>query len=611
MNFSQPHRNFRVAVVLWACVFSSFANSQKVTPTDLARLPKEPIAFSAQKGLATKGFAVSTANPLATQAGYDILQMGGAAIDAAIAIQMVLTLVEPQSSGIGGGAFILHHDGHRVEAYDGRETAPAAASENLFLNLQGTPIPFNEGVASGLSVGVPGTLSVLELAHQEHGKLPWSRLLQPAIELAVQGFRISPRLHAALLETPELKHDEVAARYFFNSAGSPHPAGHLLQNPELASVLRDVAAQGSKAVKEGRWAQALVDKVRQHPLRPGAMTLQDLAHYKAKKRAPICFDHSVKKTSQAFTICGFPPPSSGALTIGQILGILNHTPAQDLSFAQGLPTSDWLHFYNESSKLAFADRAQFVADPDFVKAPGGQWQTLLNPTYLLQRSRLIGPQSMKQAQAGQPVQAPSAWAPMPHQTEHGTSHISVIDSWGRAVSMTTTIEASFGSKMMVNSMQGQLGGFMLNNELTDFSFAPKGNLGLPIANRVEAGKRPRSSMSPTLVFHKNSGQLKMLGGSPGGAAIIHYTSKLLLGTLNGGLNVQEAIDLPNFTNLNGPAFLEEKRFPAQTIQELKSKGHEVIELPMPSGLQAIEMTPSGFFGGADPRREGKVMGPAP
>ena len=611
MNFSQRHLNFKVAVVLLACVFSSIAISQTVTPTDLARLPNEPIAFNAQKGVATKGFAVSTANPLATQAGYDILQMGGAAIDAAIAIQMVLTLVEPQSSGIGGGAFILHHDGHRVEAYDGRETAPAAAHENLFLNLQGTPITFNEGVASGLSVGVPGTLSVLELAHQEHGKLPWSQLLQPAIELAAQGFRISPRLHAALLETPELKNDAVAARYFFNTSGSPFPAGHLLQNPELANVLRDVAAHGSKALKEGRWAQALVNKVRQHPLRPGAMTLDDVARYKAKKRAPICFDHAVKKTSQEFTICGFPPPSSGALAIGQILGILNHTPAQDLSLEQGLPTSDWLHFYNESSKLAFADRAQFVADPDFVKAPGGQWQTLLNPTYLLQRSRLIGPQSMQQAQAGQPGQAPSAWAPMPHQPEYGTSHISVIDPWGRAVSMTTTIEASFGSKMMVNSMQGQLGGFMLNNELTDFSFAPKDSRGVPIANRVEAGKRPRSSMSPTLVFHKNSGQLKMTGGSPGGAAIIHYTSKLLLGNLNGGLNVQEAIDLPNFTNLNGPAFLEQKRFPALTLQGLKSKGHEVIELPMPSGLQAIEVTPSGFLGGADPRREGKVMGPAP
>jgi gamma-glutamyltranspeptidase/glutathione hydrolase len=610
MNFLQDFRHPWVAVVLWTCSFSFQAFGQSVNPTDLTRLPSEPLANNSKNGWHTQGFAVASANPLATQAGYEVLKAGGTAIDAAVAIQMVLTLVEPQSSGIGGGAFILHHDGQRIEAYDGRETAPAAAHENLFLDGHGKPIAFQAAVASGLSVGVPGTLSVLELAHREHGKLPWSRLIQPAIDLAINGFFISPRLHAALLETPDLKNDAAALHYFFGPQGQPHPVGHLLKNPELAIVLKDIAARGSMALKEGLWAQAMVNKVRSHPLRPGNLTLQDLSSYKAQKREVLCFDYSVKLPKRDFKVCGFPPPSSGVLTMGQILGILNQTPAALMPLIQGLPSSDWLHFYNESAKLAFADRAQFIADPDFVAAPGGRWENLLNPNYLIQRSRLIGNQSMKIAQAGQPVSQPSAWAPMPHQTEYGTSHISVIDSSGRALAMTTTIEASFGSRLMVNSERGNVGGFLLNNELTDFSFAPKDVNGLPIANRVEPGKRPRSSMSPTLVFDKATGLLKMSGGSPGGAAIIHYTNKLLLGTLNWNLNAQEAINLPNFVNLNGPALLEAKRFPVQTIQGLKNKGHEVIELPMPSGIHAIELIPSGFFGGADPRREGNVMGPA-
>jgi gamma-glutamyltranspeptidase/glutathione hydrolase len=609
MNFWQANRNLRVAAVVWACSFSLLAMGQSANVSDLARLPDEPKAYTPQKGWATKGFAVASAHPLATQAGYEILNAGGSAIDAAVAIQMVLTLVEPQSSGIGGGSFILHHDGMRIEAYDGRETAPAAATENLFLDVNGHPIDFKEALASGLSVGVPGTLSVLELAHQAHGKLPWSRLVQPAIDLAVNGFKISPRLHATLLATPELKNDATARDYFFDAMDRPYPVGHLLKNPELAQVLKAVAERGSQALKEGPWAQAIVNKVGQHPQRPGAMTLQDLAQYKAKKREALCFDYSVKQTLREFKICSFPPPSSGALAIGQILGILNHTPAVDMPLKQGLPSSDWLHFYNESAKLAYADRAQFVADPDFVAAPGGQWQNLLSPNYLLQRSRLIGSQSMQSAMAGQPSPQPRSWAPMPYQTEYGTSHISVIDQSGRALAMTSTIEASFGAKLMVNTGQGLAGGFLLNNELTDFSFVPKDVQGLPIANRVEPGKRPRSSMSPTLVFDKATSQLKMSGGSPGGGAIIHFTTKLLVGTLNWNLTVQEAIDLPNFSNLNGPSFLEENRFPQATIKDLKNKGHEVIELPMPSGLQAIEVTPSGFFGGADPRREGKVMGP--
>jgi gamma-glutamyltranspeptidase/glutathione hydrolase len=599
------------ATALVSCNLSGFAFQQASSPVASPDQPNDPASFQAKSGWVTQGFAVAAANPLAADAGFQVLTAGGSAIDAAIAIQMVLTLVEPQSSGIGGGSLILHHDGKKVEAYDGREVAPSAATDKLFLDLQGKPLSFREGVASGLSVGVPGTLSVLELAHKEHGKLPWATLMQTAIQLAEQGFKLSPYLHSALLANNDLMNDPVAARYFFDANGQPYPVGHVLKNPELAAVLREIAARGSAALKQGSVAEALVQKIRQHPNRPGSLTLQDLANYKVIKREALCFDHVVQTTGKTFQLCGFPPPSSGALAMGQILGILNNTPAGRMSLDQGLPSAEWLHFYTEAARLAFADRAQFVGDPDFVQPPGGDWKTMLNPRYLHQRSSLIGAHSMRVAQPGHPADVKSAFAPMPEQAEYGTSHISVIDPYGNTVAMTTTIEAVFGSRMMVNSGQGRLGGFFLNNELTDFSFVPTDDKGLPIANRVEAGKRPRSSMSPTLVFEKESGQLKMTGGSPGGAVIIHYTGKLLIGTLQWGLSPQEAINLPNFGSLNGPTLLEENLFPASTLKALRAMGHEVRETPLPSGIQAIEVRPSGFFGGADPRREGVVMGPKP
>ena len=611
MNFPKSRSKLMLVAVVLAGALSACALKQNSFLLATPDQPKDQAGHQAKPGWATQGFSVAAAHPLATDAGYQVLKAGGSAIDAAIAVQMVLTLVEPQSSGIGGGAFVLHHDGKKVEAYDGREVAPSAATDKLFLDAQGKPLPFMEAVLSGLSVGVPGTLSVLETAHKEHGKLPWATLMQPAIQLAEQGFKISPRLHQALLAENDLINDAVAASYFYDAQRKPHPVGYVLKNPELAAVLRDIANRGSLALKQGAVAQALVQKVRQHPTKPGSMTLQDLAQYKVIKREPLCFDHVVQTTSKGFQICGFPPPSSGALAIGQILGILNNTPAGKMPLQQGLPASDWLHFYTEAARLAFADRAQFVGDPDFVKAPSGNWKSMLHPTYLQQRSRLIGEQSMKVAKAGNPAEFKTAYAPMPHQDEFGTSHISVIDPYGNSVAMTTTIEAVFGSRLMVNTGQGRQGGFLLNNELTDFSFAPSDAKGLPIANRVEAGKRPRSSMSPTLVFEKDTGQLKMTGGSPGGAVIIHYTGKLLIGTLQWGLNTQQAINLPNFGSLNGPTVLEEKRFPEQTLKALQARGHEVREMPLPSGLQAIEVTPKGFFGGADPRREGVVMGPKP
>jgi gamma-glutamyltranspeptidase/glutathione hydrolase len=611
MKFPKSCSKLMLVVVLLVSGLSSCALKQNTFSYATPDQPNDPVDYQEKPGWATQGFAVAAANPLATDAGYQVLRAGGSAIDAAIAVQMVLSLVEPQSSGIGGGAFILHHDGKKVEAYDGREVAPSAATDQLFLDTNGKPLSFIDGVVSGLSVGVPGTLTVLEMAHKEHGKLPWATLMQPAIQLAEQGFKLSPRLHRALLDENYLINDPVAANYFYDAQRKPHPVGFVLKNPELADILRDIAVRGSLALKQGPVAEALVQKVRQHPTRPGGMTLQDLANYKAKKREPLCFDHAIQTTGKTYQLCGFPPPSSGALAIGQMLGILNNTPAGKMLIELGLPSSEWLHFYTEAARLAFADRGQFVGDPDFVSAPGGDWKTMLHPTYLKQRSSLIGVQSMKLAQPGNPAGSKSAYAPMPAQEEYGTSHISVVDKNGNAVAMSTTIEAVFGSRLMVNSGQGRHGGFLLNNELTDFSFVPTDAKGLPIANRVEAGKRPRSSMSPTLVFEKDTGKLKMTGGAPGGAVIIHYTGKLLIGTLQWGLNTQQAINLPNFSSLNGPTVLEQKRFPESTIKALQAKGHEVRETPLPSGLQAIEVTPTGFFGGADPRREGVVMGPRP
>ena len=591
------------ACATWSA-FQAPANTLRYSVPDQATQPEAASGNSTKPGWAFTRQAVAAANPLATDAGHQVLRAGGSALDAAIAVQMVLGLVEPQSSGIGGGAFLLHFDGQKVTAHDGRETAPAGARGDMFLD-QGEPLPFDEAVQSGHSVGVPGVVRMLEVAHRQHGRLPWAQLLAPAINLAEQGFRVSPRLHTLLQADALLKQDPLALRFFYQADGQAWPVGHVLRNPEYAHVLRRIAKDGSRALHEGPVAQAMVARTAQAP-RPGTLSLQDLASYQPRMREALCSDHSA--VSRAYRICGFPPPSSGQIAIGQILGMLGHTQAQGPELAGGRPSPDWLHRYTEASRLAFADRAQYVADPDFVSAPAGDWRSLLASGYLRERSQLIGAQAMKAAPAGQPGGLTTSFAPMPPQTEYGTSHISVVDAQGRAVAMTTTIEAAFGSRRMVTTDPTRPGGFLLNNQLTDFSLAPADAQGRPIANRVEPGKRPRSSMSPTLVFDKATGQLLMSGGSPGGALIIHYTAKLLTGTLHWGLNAQQAIDLPNFGSLGGPTFLEAQRFDRSTVDALKARGHEVFEMEMTSGLQAIERTPRGWFGGADPRREGEVQG---
>jgi gamma-glutamyltranspeptidase / glutathione hydrolase len=574
-----------------------------VSSTASRPAPEGASGFTPKTGVTARRFMVAAAHPLATDAGHEILKAGGSAVDAAIAVQMVLTLVEPQSSGIGGGLFLLHHDGKQVQAIDGRETAPAAATPDLFLH-EGRPMPFMQGVVGGRAVGTPGVVRALALAHRLHGKLPWSALFAPAIALADAGFAIGPRLAGQMREESAraLQLDADAAAHFLHADGSPKAAGTLLRNPELAQVLRELAQCGEAAFYEGALAKAMVDKVRSHQTNPGRLAASDLSRYRAVQREPLCFDYRV------WRLCGMPPPSSGALAIGQILGMLEQGERElppPVPAAFGLePSAEAVHTFSEAGRLAYADRARYAADPDFVPLPGGHATTLLDPRYLRGRAALIGPRSMVRATPGSPAQVNAAWADDRSAELPSTSHVSVRDAFGNTVSMTTTIENAFGAQIMVR-------GFLLNNQLTDFSFLPEEG-GLPVANRVEPGKRPRSSMSPMLVFDRASGELVLSVGSPGGSAIINYTAKALIATLDWGLDVQAAIALPNFGSRNGPTELERDRSSAALIAALEARGHEVRVIAQTSGLQAVQRLRRGgevlWFGGADPRREGTVRG---
>ncbi len=566
----------------------------------IASSPEAASGHAPKPGWTAKRFMVAAANPLAAQAGARMLRAGGSAVDAAVAVQMVLTLVEPQSSGIGGGLFLVHHDGQRVQAFDGRETAPAAATPDLFLQ-DGRPMRFPDAVVGGRSVGVPGVLRALELAHRQHGRLPWKVLFEPAIELAEHGFAVSPRL-ATLLAQPGargLLRDAEAAAYFFDASGAPKRAGTWLRNPALAATFHRIAAQGASALHEGELAQAIVDKVRGHADNPGRLSLADLAGYRALEREALCF------AWLAWRLCGMPPPSSGTVAIGQMLGVLEHF---DVAGLKPLRRGDgWeaapraVHLFSEAGRLAFADRARYLADPAFVDVPT---RALLDPAYLRARAALIGERSMGRARAGEPVVAPTARADDRSAELPSTSHVSIADAHGNVLAMTTSIENAFGSQLMV-------GGFLLNNELTDFSFVPSEN-GRPVANRVEAGKRPRSSMSPMLVFERASGRLVMSLGSPGGPLIINYVAKALVATLAWGMDLQQAIALPNFGSRNGPTELEEGLVSPALIQSLRERGHELAVHPQTSGLQGIQRVMRGgeamWFGAADPRREGVAVG---
>ena len=565
--------------------------------------PEMSTGYTPKPGWETSEFAVAAANPLATDAGYQILQAGGSAVDAAVAVQMVLTLVEPQSSGIGGGAFLLTFDGDEVHAFNGREKAPSAADENLFMDENGEPYSFSDAVRSGLSVGVPGTIAMLAEAHAEHGNLEWEELFGPAIPLAEDGFNISPRLQGLLDADQTLRKDSIARELYYDDEGEALPVGHTLQNPALAEILRNVAAQGPSAFYNETVAGDIVDRVQSHE-RPGLMEVEDVLAYAELdfKVDPMC------NGWRSYEICGIAPPSSGHIAVMQILGIMDHLEAPSEVLQDSIPTADWLHQYLEASKLAYADRAKYIGDADFVDPPAGSWHSLLAPDYLQKRASLIEDRAMESAEPGNPGSLSSAFGIQPEQPEMGTSHISIVDRDGNAVSMTTTIEQGFGSRIMSDGGTGLKGGFHLNNELTDFARIPEDLDGNPMANRVEGNKRPRSSMSPSLVLDAETGEFVSSVGSPGGAGIIHYTAKAIIGMHGFGLNAQEAIDLPNFVNYNGPSILEQDRFTAEIIESLEAMGHEIDERDLTSGIQAIQRIEGGYFGGADPRREGVVMG---
>ncbi|MCP5267637.1 MAG: gamma-glutamyltransferase [Zoogloeaceae bacterium] len=565
--------------------------------------PEGESGFQPRPAAVGERFIAVTAHPAATDAAAGILRAGGTAVDAAIAAQMVLTLVEPQSSGIGGGAFLLHFDGQKVDAFDGRETAPTAASSDLFLQADGRPMAFGEAMVGGRSVGTPGVLRMLELAHRRHGRLPWPDLFAPAIALAERGFPVSHRLHTLLANEQHLQNDPQARAYFYDAEGKPWPVAYTLQNPALADTLRRIASQGADAFYTGKLAADIVHKVREHNSNPGLLSTSDLEHYRARERTAVCTPY------RRWTICGMPPPSSGGIAVAQILGLLEGRDMAAQSPQQGVASAEAIHLFSEAGRLAFADRARYVADTDFVPLPGKHGDSpaaLLAPAYLKQRATLIGTRSMGKAEAGQPLPATPPAGNERAPERPSTTHLSIVDGEGHAVAMTSSIENAFGSRLMVN-------GFLLNNQLTDFSFVASDAQG-PIANRVEGGKRPRSSMAPTLIFDREQGDLLGVVGSPGGSQIINYVARTLLAILDWQMDLPAALALPHFGSRNGPTELEQRGDqPSVALQEaLKNRGHALRLQPMTSGISAImridTATGKRWAGAADPRREGSARG---
>ncbi|WP_311223897.1 MULTISPECIES: gamma-glutamyltransferase family protein [unclassified Acidovorax] len=599
-------------------------------------LPGDPAAPEPASGyrigktaVHAKNYMVSTANPLASRAGCDVLKQGGSAVDAAVAVQMVLGLVEPQSSGLGGGAFMLHYDAttRKVEAYDGRETAPAAANENYLRWVSDTDrtLPQPGGArASGRSIGTPGAVRMLELAQRDHGKLQWKDLFPGAVKLASDGFPISGRMAGAIAgSATNLSRDAEAAAYFLNADGTPKPLGTVIRNPAYASTLSTIASGGANAFYTGAIAQGIVNKIKVtsggNPavaITPGLTELSDLANYQAKRRDPVC------TTYRDYWVCGMSPPSSGGIAVASALGILENfdLAAQKptaIDIEGGKPTVMGVHLISEAERLAYADRDKYIADTDFVSLPGGSWNSMLNKPYLRSRAGLISPtRSMGTATAGVLGSTPQGVSLI---NENGTTHFTIVDRQGNVVVMTTTVEASLGSFHMTQ-------GFLLNNQLTDFSATPTDSTGAPVANRLEPGKRPRSSMAPTLVFKKAAdgsiGDFLMGTGSPGGGTIIQYVVKTVVGALDWGLDAQQATSLIDFGASNSATTSVGGEHPNVNtanggandplITGLRALGHTVSTSAQSSGTSTIiRVQRNGvnvLQGGADPRREGVVLG---
>ncbi len=532
---------------------------------------------------------VVAAHPLAAEAGFDILREGGSAVDAAIATALVLTLVEPQSSGIGGGGFLVHYakKAGQVETYDGRETAPAGVDENLFLDEAGKPLSFYEAAVGGRAIGVPGLIRMFELAHGEHGKLPWKHLFAPAIRHAENGFPISKRLHDIIASAKHLDVFKPTAKYFLNADGTAKAVGTMLRNPALAKTFRLLAEHGAVAFYEGEIAEAIAKAVTTAGRNPGQMTAADIGAYRAVRRGPVCRNY------RGVRLCTMGPPTSGGVTLLQILGMLE---SFDLgALAPG--SVEAVHLMVEASRLAFADRDHYLADPDFVPQPV---EAMLDTAYLARRaSRISSVKSLGRALPGTVGEGRPAKASGLTPEPLSTTHLSVVDRQGNAVALTASIENAFGSRLMVN-------GFLLNNELTDFAFTPERG-GKSVANRVQPGKRPRSSMTPTLVFDPD-GRFRLSIGSPGGPYIIAFVLKTLVAVLDWEKGIQEAIELPNFANRNQSTELEEGTDLRAIGPALETLGHEIIFHGLTSGLNGIERKKEQLVGGADPRREGTALG---
>ena len=596
------------------------SSQQTSAPTDISTNPEVATGYrTGMRPVTTSTFAAATANPLATKAACEVLRDGGTAADALVVAQLVLGLVEPQATGIGGGAFALYYDAasNSVRAFDGRETAPAAATENYLRYISATdrtePRPSARG--SGRSIGVPGAMRMLEMIHQQYGRTGWRQLFDPAIMLADNGFDISPRLAAAIAASArDLAPDPDAHAYFLNPDGSPKTAGTRLTNPAYAKTLGALATDGAGALYRGPIAEAIVAKASStaNGMTPSLMTTADLAGYQAKVREPVAI------TYRGHQIIGMPGPSSGGIAVASALGILSNfdLPSMrptDVDRNGGRPDPAAVHLINEAERLAYADRDKYVADPGFVPLPGRGVATMLDPVYLRQRAGLISPdRSIGKATAGDLGPVPLGTYP---GTEHGTSHITVADKYGNVASMTTTVESAFGSFHMVD-------GFILNNQLTDFSANPRDDDGNLVANRVSPGKRPRSSMSPTLVLRPGTdgrpAALEAALGSPGGSVIIQFVVKTLIAMLDWGLDPQQAVSMIDFGSANTPVSNVGGEHPLvdtaddgandPLVQGLRQRGEQVSVADQSSGLSALRRDGSGWIGGADPRREGAVMG---
>lgn len=557
---------------------------------------------------------VVTANPLATAAGAKILKNGGTAADAMIAVQTMLSLVEPQSSGLGGGAFIVYYDAQTgtTTTIDARETAPEAVDETLFLNEEGNSIGFSDAWQSGLSVGVPGVPRMMEYMHTQYGRLPWQRLFVPAITQAQKGFsltqRTSDQVSGLLARNPSCEdrlffRDPTAFNYFVDSETcEAKPAGTLIKNKDYAETLKLLARDGADTFYTGSIAQDIVSAVQNDPNIPGSMSLDDLADYQVIERPPVCI------TYRSNNVCGMGPPSSGGLAVGQIMGVLENF---DLAGKNPLD-EEVVHLFTQAMRIAFADRNKYVADSDFITVPV---EGMLDKQYLETRAALIGENDLGVVDPGTPPGVFDPSAPGMDEPGAGTSHVSIVDRFGNALSMTTTIESSFGNGVMVAGR-----GFLLNNQLTDFSFQPTSSAGELIANRVQPGKRPRSSMAPTIVLDMD-GQVSLVTGSPGGFRIIGYTAKTIMNVFDFGLDPQQAINVPHYQNTNSgsstSATVLEAPIPGVTLDydaaalesELEEgRGHAVGVTTLNSGLSLIQVTPSGLVGGADMRRDGAIGG---